>query len=474
MSLRSILTSLLLLLAAPASAQFDAGAVLGTVRDSSGGVLPGVSVTLQSVETGISSVKVTDERGNFEFPTARIGTYTLRSELQGFTSREVTGIKVDVGDRQRVDIELTVGAITEAVSVVGATPLLETDSSQRGQVITGEQTRALPLNGREYSQLALLTTGVRLSGFNNGSSTTPREGSFNINGLRSTFNNFLIDGVDNNAYGTSNQGFSNQVMQPPPDAIGEFKVVTNNMSAEYGRAAGGTVNVAYRSGTNQFHGSGWEFVRDTSMNAVGFFRPATGKPELNRNQFGGVAGGPLVRNRAFFFGDYEGFVQDRKVTNFATIANAAERQGILTVDVRDPRTGAVYPAGTPIPMTAFARKVLNDLPTPTSNGVANNYTVLQAFTNDTHKAGGKVDLQLRPGSLPSGATGGANSKPSTRHPGHAVGRRRQRQLLARNQQLALATTWVVGSDLAVRSQVRIFDDRRGQRPAGTRDDERTG
>ena len=115
---------------------------------------------------------------------------------------------------------------------------LETDTSQRGQVITGEQTRALPLNGREYSSLALLTTGVRLSALNTGR-LTPREGSFNVNGLRSTFNNFLIDGVDNNAYGTSNQGFSNQVMQPPPDAVAEFKVVTNNMSAEYGRAAGG-------------------------------------------------------------------------------------------------------------------------------------------------------------------------------------------------------------------------------------------
>ncbi len=129
--------------------------------------------------------------------------------------------------------------------------LLQTDSSDRSQVITGEQTRALPLNGREYSSLALLSPGVRVSPLAVGG----REGSFNVNGLRSTFNNFLIDGVDNNAYGTSNQGFSNQVMQPSPDAVEEFKVVTNNMSAEYGRAAGATINVAYASGTNQFRGS---------------------------------------------------------------------------------------------------------------------------------------------------------------------------------------------------------------------------
>src|SRR5690606_18892449 len=156
----------------------------------------------------------------------------------------------------------------------------------------------------------LLTTGVRRSAINSGGAT-PREGSFTVNGLRSTFNNFLLDGVDNNAYGTSNQGFSNQVMQPPPDAIAEFKVVTNNMSAEYGRSGGGTVNVAYKSGTNSFSGAAWEFFRDTSLNAVGFFRPPVGsEPELKRNQFGFVLGGPIVRNRAFFFTDYEGFRQE--------------------------------------------------------------------------------------------------------------------------------------------------------------------
>src|SRR4029078_11918792 len=152
----------------------------------------------------------------------------------------------------------------------------ETDTSQRGQVITGEQMRELALNGREYSSLALLTTGVRQSALNKPTNSTPREGAFNVNGLRSTFNNFLIDGVDNNAYGTSNQGFSNQVMQPPPDAVSEFRVVTNNQSAGSARAARGRGNVAYRSGTNQFHGDAWEFFRDTALNATTYFKPADG------------------------------------------------------------------------------------------------------------------------------------------------------------------------------------------------------
>ncbi|MGH9350134.1 MAG: TonB-dependent receptor plug domain-containing protein, partial [Vicinamibacterales bacterium] len=301
-------------------------------------------------------------------------------------------VQLAVGARQRVDLTLQVGAITEKVEVTAAAARLETDTSQRGQVITGEQTRALSLNGREYSTLALLTTGVRLSAIGTGG-FTPREGSFNVNGLRSTFNNFLIDGVDNNAYGTSNQGFSNQVMQPPPDAVAEFKVVTNNMSAEYGRSAGATVNVAYASGTNRFKGSAWEFFRDTSLNATGFFKPPTGeKPPLERNQFGGVVGGPIVRNKAFFFMDYEGLRQTRKLPAFTTIPTMAQRSGILAVPVRNPLTGEVYAAGTPIPMTAFARKVLTELPAPTTSGTTNNFSRLQEFTNDTDKMAGKVDI----------------------------------------------------------------------------------
>ncbi|MGE3955631.1 MAG: carboxypeptidase regulatory-like domain-containing protein [Vicinamibacterales bacterium] len=443
MSLKSFLTALLLLVAAPAWAQFDAGAVLGTVRDSSGGVLPGVTVTLRSLDTGISTTRTTDERGNYEFPTVRIGAYSVTSELQGFATREVTDVRVAVGARLRVDLDLSVGAVSESVSVTGAAPLLETDSSQRGQVITGEQTRALPLNGREYSALALLSAGVRLSAFNNGSSNTPREGSFNVNGLRSTFNNFLIDGVDNNAYGTSNQGFSNQVMQPPPDAIGEFKVVTNNSSAEYGRAAGATINVVYRSGTNSLHGAGWEFVRDTAMNATGFFKPATGKPQMHRDQFGGVIGGPIVRNRAFFFADAELYRQTRKVTGNSSIPTAANAAGILPVAIRDPRTGITYGAGTPIPLTAFARKVLSSLPTPTGAGTANNYTILQEFTNDTDKAGGKVDLQLAPGLSTFGRYGWRDlstfDQPGIPLPAGGDG---NGTIYARSKQLALGMTWV--------------------------------
>jgi len=309
-------------------------------------------------------------------------------------------------------------------------------------VISGEVTRALPLNGREYSQLTLLSPGVRLSALNTGG-FTPREGSFNVNGLRSTFNNFLIDGVDNNAYGTSNQGFSNQVMQPSPDAVAEFKVVTNNMSAEYGRSAGATINVAYASGTNRFRGAGWDFLRRTDFNATGFFKPANGqKPQFDRDQYGAVVGGPIVKNRAFFFGDLEIFRQTRGQPAISSVPTALHRQGVLGVDVVHPLTGAVYPAGTPIPMSAFARKVLNDLPAPTGAGASNNYVVDQIFKNDTDKAGGKVDVVVNP-SISGFARWGWRDvdifdNPSIPLPSGGGG---NASTYVANKQLALGATW---------------------------------
>jgi hypothetical protein len=387
---------LTLVLVTPAFAQFETATVVGTVRDTSGAVVPGATVTLTNAATGVSATRTSNANGSFEFFTVRIGTYVLLAEMDGFQPVLVDNVQVTVGARQRVDLTLPVGTLSERVQVTASAVQLQTDSSDRSQIITGAQTRALPLNGREYSQLALLSPGVRQSAIGTGG-FTPREGSFNVNGLRSTFNNFLIDGVDNNAYGTSNQGFSNQVMQPSPDAVAEFKVVTNNMSAEYGRAGGAVFNVAYASGANRIRGSAWEFMRRTELNATGFFKPATGvKPEYDRDQFGGVLGGPIVRNKAFFFADVEFLKQTRGQTAISSIPSLAQRQGILAVDVRDPLTGVTYAAGTPIPMTDFARKVLGDLPQPTGPGNTNNLAVLQDFTQDIPKVGGKVDIQFSP------------------------------------------------------------------------------
>ena len=232
-------------------------------------------------------------------------------------------------------------------------------------------------------------------------SPTPREGAFNVNGMRSTYNNFLLDGVDNNAYGTSNQGFANQVAQPSPDAVAEFKVITNNYSAEYGRAGGAVISAATRSGGNQFHGTAYEFLRNTNLNAIGYVfgqRPATfKKPLLQRNQFGATVGGPIIKNRLFFFGDYEGFRELAKILNFDSIPSLSDRAANLPVPVVNPLTGTLYPANTPIPAAdtaSFARKVLAELPDPTGPGRSNNYQLLLLGRNYNDKYDARLDGQI--------------------------------------------------------------------------------
>jgi hypothetical protein len=379
------------------NAQFDSANVLGTVRDSSGAVIVGANVTLTNLDTGISAQTVTNETGDYSFASVRVGRYKLTAEKAGFAVATADDVTADVSARRRVDFQLEPARRSESVEVTAVPALVETDSSQRAQVVSKTQATELPLNGREYSQLVLLTSGVRQSAVGTGSISTNREGSFNINGLRSTFNNYLLDGLDNNAYGTSNQGFSNQVVQPSPDAMAEFQVVTNNESAEYGRGAGATINVAYASGTNKLHLTAYEFLRNAAFNAVGFFKPPDGRaPQFNRNQFGATLGGPILKDRAFYFVDYEGFRQVRGIVTSSTISTPAERAGILPIDVYNPFTGTLFPAGTALPVSPFAQKVFAGLPQPTNAALSNNYVITQRFTNNTDKYDAKFDAQINP------------------------------------------------------------------------------
>ena len=387
---------LLPLFASSMFAQFDAAEVLGTLRDASGGVVSKARVVLTNQDTGIQASTSTDDNGAYVFSNVRIGVYQVGATASGFSSITAKDIRVSVNARQRVDLTLQVGGVAQAIEVTGAASLVESDSSERGQVVAQTQIVELPLNGRAYSDLALLTTGV-----NKSPSSSSREGSFNVNGLRSTYNNYLLDGVDNNAYGTSNQGFANQVAQPSPDSVAEFKVITNNYSAEYGRSGGATIDVSMRSGTNKLHGTAYDFLRNTDLNAIGYTfgaRPATFlKPTLQQNQFGGNVGGPVIKNRVFFFGDYEGFRNLQRSRTFATLPSLNDRAGILPVTVVNPQTGVVYPANTPIPqaaIAAFAKKVLNDLPQPVSAGRSNNFQQLSLSKTYSDKFDIKMDGQI--------------------------------------------------------------------------------
>jgi len=356
-------------LTSAALAQFETASVLGTIKDPTGAVIRGSRVTLENVKTGISATTQTDDAGNYIFVNVRIGTYRVKAESAGFKTAVAEDFTVTVNARQRVDLTLAVGETTQSVEVRDAAAALETDSSERGQVVGRQTIVNLPLNGRAYAELALLTPGVRKSAI------PDRESSFNVNGLRSALNNFQVDGVDNNAYGTSNQGYSNQVVQLNPDAVAEFKVQTNNYSAEYGRAGGAIVNVSVRSGTNEFHGAVWEFLRNTKLNAVGFFQPSLGKPVFIQNQFGAALGGPIRRNRTFFFADYEGLRRVTRQLSFVTVPTMEQRQGIFGTPIRNPYTGQIYNDGI-LPqsvITSFAQKVLSQLPAPTRAGLSNNY-----------------------------------------------------------------------------------------------------
>lgn len=400
---RTIVTLAFLLFAvlafAPSTyAQFETATVLGTVTDTAGAAVPNATVTLKHLATSVTATVHTDDNGNYQFFNVKIGVYQVSAEATGFSRALAENVQVTVNARQRVDLALKTGALTDTVTVsADSVQLLETETSARGQVISREQIVNLPLNGRAYADLALLSPGVRKSVLNNQDSGG-RDASFNVNGLRSSLNNFVLDGIDNNSYGTSNQGFSNQVVQPSPDAVQEFQVQTSNFSAEFGRAGGAVINTSLRSGTNQFHGSAYDFIRNTSLNAVGFIKPTRGlKPVLIQNQFGATFGGPIVKDKTFFFVDYEGFRRITRSLQFATVPTLAQRGGQLGVPVRNPFTGEVYSNGQ-IPanlITPFAKQVLASLVLPTTSPnatgvVANNFENLprSKFYND------KMDLKI--------------------------------------------------------------------------------
>jgi hypothetical protein len=404
-------------------AQFETASVLGYVRDASGAVVSGATVSLVNQETKAQVTAQTNAQGAYEFTDVKIGQYQVTAQANGFDNSTTQPFTVTVNARQRVDVALKIGSNTETVTVDAAAALLETDSSERGQVIGTREVENLPLNGRAYADLAALVPGVRRNILEN-STDSSRDASFNVNGQRSEFNNFLLDGLDNNAYGTSNQGFSNQAIPPSPDAISEFRVETDNYSAEYGRSAGAVINVSIRSGTNQFHGRAYDYLRNTVFNAIGPFtppsNPLTGKPlkpVLLRNQFGGTFGGPIWKDHTFFFADYEGTRQVVHAVNQATvpttnqngtsalaIANGgytflsgSSTENGSAVSLLNPITGQTYPNGV-IPfndpsVSSFAKGVLAALPAPNvpGNPYSNNYASQPADTINDDKGDVRVD-----------------------------------------------------------------------------------
>jgi hypothetical protein len=405
-----------------AQAQYDNGSLLGTIKDSSGAPIANASVTVTDIATGIATQTKTNSNGDYEVPTLHVGSYRISATAQGFSEAVAQNIAVSVGGRQRIDLSLPVAGKDVTIEVSDVALQLETETSERGQIITGYQSEAFPLVSRNYSDLLALIPGSRqapTAATTSSINSLVRAGAYNINGQRSMFNNFLLDGLDNNAYGESNQGFDNQIIAVPPDSVAQFQVVTNNESAEYGRSSGATVNVATQSGTSRYHATLYEFIRNTDLNATGFFKPTqvggTGittpfkKPTFNRNQFGVNFGGPIVKDKLFFFLDYEGFRQVLKPLSVLTLPTQNELNGILVVPVKNAVTGTVYAANTAIPTSAFNplsfqvvnafKQISSALPLgglATTGLASNDYAVQVPFTDNADKGDLRLDYQVNP------------------------------------------------------------------------------
>src|SRR6266481_4958964 len=334
-----MLASLAVLLwsAAPLRAQVDAGSILGTVTDASGGSVHGATVTLTNEGTNASLSTTTGSDGGYKFTPVRIGSYKLTATLQGFSTITQRNIVVNVGAEVVVDFALKPGSVSETVEVASSVPVLETQDASVGQVVDSRSVDNLPLNGRNFTFLAQLAAGVNTpQADTRGNAAT---GAFTANGLRPAQNNYLLDGIDNNSDTVDFLNGTNFVVLPPVDAIQEFKVQTTGFSAQFGRSGAAVLNATIKSGTNELHGAVWEFFRNDKLDAADFFENAGRRPkgELRQNQFGVSAGGPVViphlldgRNKVFFFGDYEGFRRIQGTILTGGVPTVAERNSGFT------------------------------------------------------------------------------------------------------------------------------------------------
>src|SRR5713226_3314804 len=307
-------------------AQVITGSILGTVTDASKAAIPGATITMKNLDTGETRTVTTDAGGRYRAPGLGLGRYEVRAELEGFQAKVRTGISLAVGQEAVVDFSLGLAKMTEAIVVSGEAPTVNTTESSVSYVVDEKKIRDLPLNGRDYAQLILLQPGIVQSRASVGSSDVGYGVKISVAGSRPNQNLFTLDGTDYND-ALNNTPASAQGYMTGVETIKEFQVLTNTMSAEYGRASGGVFNVVTKSGTNDYHASLFEFHRDNKLDSKNFF--ADEKPEFRRNQFGGSFGGPIVRDRLFFFGSYEGLRENKDITTVATVPDENARTGVL-------------------------------------------------------------------------------------------------------------------------------------------------
>jgi hypothetical protein len=305
-----------------ANAQVDQGTIAGVVQDPSGAVVPKAKVTLTNSDTGLVLERSSNESGVYVFSPLKIGNYKVSATASGFQTTTRENVHLDAQQRLNIVLSLVPGAVTQTVTVTDAAPLLQTQTSGVGQVISAETINNTPLNGRNWVYIAQLTAGVAPPFGNTRGSGS---GDFVANGQRAEQNNFILDGVDNNTNLVDFLNGSSYVMRPPPDALSEFSLQTSNFSAEFGHSAGGVMSASIKSGTNQIHGDVWEYLRNTNLDSIPWNALTT--PPYHQNQFGGTLGFPILKNRLFYFGDLEANRISISSANTYTVPTALMRQG---------------------------------------------------------------------------------------------------------------------------------------------------
>lgn len=405
----------MLLGAAAGVAQVSTATIVGTVYDPAGAVVPGAKVSVTNQATGVRRMTIAGTNGQYVVPYLNVGTYSVLVTAAGFQQFVRTGISLSVQERLEVDAHLQVGSTQQTVTVKGNAPLLQTQTANWGQVVNSRETSELPLNGRRYDQLALLVPGVQ--------QTTPgfvqrAEGTFSVDGDSSTQNNFVLDGANNNSYTTNQQDQSTQSVQPAVDSLAEFKIQTRDYDVEYGRSAGAVINAELKSGTNQFHGDVYDFLRNSAFDANDFFLNRAGQPkaEYQQNQFGFTLGGPIRKNRLFFFGNWEGTRIGQGTSELVSVPTPLMRSLDFSELSSAPQSPSIAPlaqfsncinAGVVSQscVDPVAAKIFNLYPSPNTNlsqngipggYVGNNFIAAPMFTRNSDQAALRMDYSIGP------------------------------------------------------------------------------
>lgn len=385
-------------------AQTGAASITGVVTDQSGAAAPGVTVSATNQGTNVAYTAVTNTAGNYTITSVPIGTYVVKSELAGFKVSATKPITLEAKQIARLDFKMEVGTLEDTVEVTSQAPVLQTETATVGEVLSANTVQSLPLNGRNANQLALLLPGAITP--NPDSFTGPRNsgggGRPYVNGNREQTNNFLIDGID------MNETVDNRIAyQPSPDALAEISVETNNYAADVGNVAGAVISNVIKSGTNSIHGNAFEFYRNSDFDANTWSNNRSGAKKVERKQhiFGATLGGPIVKNKLFFFADYQGTLFDQPGSSTASVAPEAWRRGDLssvTTKIIDPRTGQQFP-GNQIPLSRIsptALAILNSssypLPNRSVTGVSGNYVGEALSTTRAHQGDLRLDWNASP------------------------------------------------------------------------------